>query len=203
LQRLRHDLASYTAEQFAATAKELESQTSDITEATKAISVILKIAASLTSGANNLFLDDNAYAASALVRQIVEIEYLAWAFENNENEARKWIHSTKEERMKFFTPAKLRKAAKGKFRSKDYGYHCELGGHPVPDAKTLIDDSQISAQLLLSDMLGHLGRIWDHLTSWADGVSKQKPILSRREQMVARYVAWKRKDITTTLPPPP
>jgi hypothetical protein len=35
-------------------------------------------------------------------------------------------------REEFFRPANLRKASEGKFRDKDYGFHCELGGHPVP-----------------------------------------------------------------------
>jgi hypothetical protein len=203
LKTLRHELAAFTSEQFRNAADELRIQDKGNIEISKAVSIILKIASSLTSGANKLFLEDNAYSAAALVRQLVEIEYLAWAFENNENEARKWMLSSKEERMQFFTPAKLRKAAEGKFRSKDYGYHCELGGHPVPDAERLIDNSKIQAQLLLSDMLGHLGRIWNHIVGWADGDVKQTSILSRKEMMIEQYVNWKTKDITTRLPSPP
>lgn len=202
---VRHDLAEFTSTQFLQVATELSKQELDEEQekVNKAVSLLLKIASSLISGANNLFISGNAYAAAALVRQLVEVEYLAWAFEDDKKEAEKWIDSDKEERMKFFTPAKLRRAAQGRFRSKDYGYHCELGGHPVPGAKILLEDSELTAQLLLSDMLGHSGRIWDHLIGWANGEYKKDAVLSRKEQMFEKYMAWKLADVTTRMPPPP
>ena len=156
----------------------------------------------MISGANDLFKSGNIYAAAALLRQIVEIEYLAWAFEDNESEANKWIISSKEERRKFFTPDKLRKASQGRFRSKDYGYHCELGGHPVPEAELLLKNTEV-AQLLLSDMLGHSGRIWDHLVKWERKGTKRQAVLMRNEYMLEKYLHWKKTDPTTMLPPPP
>jgi hypothetical protein len=203
--QIRYELADYTASQFLEVADEIAIQNKgrETEKETQAISILLKIGAALVSGASTLFQIDNAYAAAALVRQLVEIEYLAWAFEDNIQEAEKWINSSKDERMKFFTPAKLRQAAQGRFRGKDYGYHCELGGHPVPEAGLLLNNPHRTAQLLLSDMLGHSGRIWDHLLRWADGEVKQVAILSRREKMLERYVAWKSRDFATRLPPPP
>jgi hypothetical protein len=203
--QVRHELAEYTASQFLEAADEIviQNKGKETEKESQAISILLKIGASLVSGASRLFQTSNAYAAASLVRQLVEIEYLAWAFEDNKQEAEKWMDSSKDERMKFFTPAKLRQAAQGRFRGKDYGYHCELGGHPVPEAGLLLDNPSRTAQLLLSDMLGHSGRIWDHLVRWADGEVKQDAILSRREQMLERYVAWKKKDFTTRLPAPP
>lgn len=201
---IRHDLAIFTSEQFSQVAIELiDQEQKGSEEINKAVSLILKIGSSLVMGANDLVAKGNTYAAAALVRQLVEVEYLAWAFENDENEARKWICSDKDERMKFFTPSKLRKAAQGKFRSKDYGYHCELGGHPVPGAEVLLDSSILQAQLLLSDMLGHSGRIWDHLIGWANAEIKKEPVLSRKDKMLERYIDWKKADISTRLPPPP
>ena len=203
LKAIRHDLADFTAKQFKETSNELINREQKANEVENAVSLILNIGSSLILGANQLFKNDNAYAAAALVRQLVEIEYLAWAFENDENEARKWFLSDKEQRMKFFTPAKLRKAAQGKFRSKDYGYHCELGGHLVPNAGVLLENANIQAQLLLSDMLGHSGRIWDHLIGWAEQNNNQEPISSRKEKMLSQYISWKKSDITTQMPPPP
>ncbi len=202
---IRHELAEYTSAQFLAVATELRKTESDAEQdrVNEAIALILQIGSSLISGANTLFSSGNAYSAAALVRQLVEVEYLAWAFEDDKKEAEKWIVSDKEERMEFFTPVKLRKAAQGRFRSKDYGYHCELGGHPVPGANVLLENAELQAQLLLSDMLGHSGRIWDHLIRWADGENKQYAVLAQKEKMLERYVAWKQADITTKLPPPP
>ncbi len=48
---------------------------------TVAVSVLLRIASQLISASADFFGDGRHYAAAALLRQIVEIEYLAWAFE--------------------------------------------------------------------------------------------------------------------------
>lgn len=202
---IRHELAEFTSVQFSNVAAELRKveSSAELVRINEAIALVLEIGSSLISGANDLFSSGNTYAAAALVRQLVEVEYLAWAFEDDIKEAEKWIVSDKEERMKFFAPTKLRKAAQGRFRSKDYGYHCELGGHPVPGASVLLKNSELQAQLLLSDMLGHSGRIWDHLVKWADGEIKQDAVLAQREKILERYLAWKKADITARMPPPP
>lgn len=201
---IRHDLASFTAEQFLLVADEIAEDISKLNEGSveDAVSLLLRISSALVSGANDLFLVGNAYGAAALVRQLVEVEYLAYAVDDNQDEARKWIRSDKETRAKFFSPRKLGEASKGKFRSKDYGDHCELGGHPVPGSEKLLIDSKQLAQLLLSDMLGHTGRIWDHLVNWARSESVGI-VLARNDQMVERYVAWKKKDPIANLPPFP
>jgi hypothetical protein len=59
------------------------------------------------------------------------------------------------------------------------------------------------SQLLLSDLLGHAGRIWDHLVRWARDKSYGTPILNRREEMLRRSTAWKERDPLVGLPPPP
>ena len=88
-----------------------------------AISMLLRIASQLISASADLFADGRRYAAAALIRQMVEIEYLAWAFETRDRDAERWLRSNEQQRQDFFKPAKLRKAAQGKFRGKDYGYH--------------------------------------------------------------------------------
>lgn len=113
------------------------------------------------------------------------------------------MRSTREERQSFLTPAKLRKAADGRFRGVDYGYHCELGGHPVPGSWTILNDDAGMPQLLLSDCLGHSGRIWDHVVGWAKGHMMGDTVLSKSDEMLKRYIEWKRVDPLTALPPPP
>jgi hypothetical protein len=168
-----------------------------------AVSLLLRIAAQLTSASGDLFNDGRPYAAAALVRQIVEVEYLAWAFDARDKEAERWLRSTQEERRSFFTPAKLRKAANGKFRSKDYGYHCELGGHPVPRSELLLNGDETTSELMLSDLLGHTGRIWDHLLDWSANQPWAFSIHNRKEVMYESYKHWKAVDQLTQLPPPP
>jgi len=96
-----------------------------------AVSMLLRIGSQLVSASADLITDGRSYAAAALIRQLVEVEYLAWAFETNDTESARWLRSTREERQSFFTPAKLRKAADGRFRSADYSYHCELESFPL------------------------------------------------------------------------
>ena len=168
-----------------------------------AVSLLLRIGGELTSAIADLFADGRQYAAAALLRQMVEIEYLAWAFQTQDKNAERWLRSTREERETFFKPSKLRQASNGKFRGKDYGFHCELGGHPVPGSFTLLKKDGALGQLLLSDLLGHTGRIWDHILDWADANPWAAPILVRhREEMWRRYTEWKAADTLTRLPPP-
>jgi hypothetical protein len=169
-----------------------------------AVSLLLRIGGQLTSAIADLFDDGRQYAAAALVRQMVEIEYLAWAFQTRDKDAERWLRSTREERESFFKPCKLRQASNGKFRGKDYGHHCELGGHPVPGSFILLKKDAVIGQLLLSDLLGHTGRIWDHLLDWAGANPLAALILVRhREGMWRRYTEWKAADGLTRLPPPP
>ena len=142
----RFQLARATAETFSSAGIELQaigqifgldrvkglSPASNGSDELVAVSLLLRVAGQLVSASVDLFGDGRHYAAAALLRQLVEIEYLAWAFEARDSDAERWLRSTAEERRDFFTPAKLRKAAQGKFRSKDYGHHCEMGGHRVP-----------------------------------------------------------------------
>ena len=169
-----------------------------------AVSLLLRIGGELTSAMADLFANGRQDAAAALLRQLVEIEYLAWAFQTRDKDAERWLRSTREERESFFKPCKLRQASDGKFRGKDYGYHCELGGHPVPGSCILLKKDVALGQLLLSDMLGHTGQIWDHVLDWAAGNSWATPIIvRRREEMWRKYTEWKQADTLTRLPPPP
>jgi hypothetical protein len=76
----------------------------------------------------HLLDNGNLYAAAALLRQLVEVEYLAWAFAEDDEEAAAWLRSTKEERTKFWQPrlTSLGKRSAGRFKG---GF---LQHHPVP-----------------------------------------------------------------------
>ena len=218
LVRLRTQLGKFTAETFGNLGEELlaighifgpdrkngVSPGGHGSDEIVAVSVLLRIAAQLVSASTDLFADGRQYAAAALLRQLVEVEYLAWAFQTRDEDAERWLRSTREERESFFRPAKLRQASKGKFRSKDYGYHCELGGHPVPGAYVLLRKDVSSGQLLMSDMLGHTGRLWDHIRDWATENEWVATLVLRfADEMSRRYAEWKCTDSLTQLPPPP
>ncbi|MGH3129193.1 MAG: hypothetical protein ACRDNX_00060 [Gaiellaceae bacterium] len=107
-------------------------------DATVALGTVCRIASELIEGASVLLRADNLYAASALLRQIVEVEYLAWAFSEDEEEAAAWLRSSHEDRMKLWQPRHIRDRSAGRFRGSDYREHCERGGHPTPKARALL-----------------------------------------------------------------
>ncbi len=213
----RFDLAKFSAKTFTSSGEELHilghiigpdraegaSPFGHGSDEAVSISTMLRIGGQLISSSTDLFKDGRTYAAAALLRQLVEIEYLAWAVEEKNGEGERWLRSDKSEREQFFKPAKLRKAAGQKFRGQDYGYHCELGGHPTPRATLLLQNNPNSTQLLLSDLLGHTGRIWEHFVGWAKESQYGTPILSRTPEMRNKFMAWKAADPLLGLPPPP
>ena len=136
-------------------------------DAQVAVGVLAQIAADLLEASASLLSGTNHYAGAALVRQVVEVEYLSWAFAHEKREAAEWLNSTHEDRLKLFTPAKLRKVSDGRFPSSDYRHHCEQGGHPVPRAIPLVGNPDSAmAQMLLVDLLLHSWRTTDNLIAW-------------------------------------
>lgn len=91
----------------------------------------------------------------------------------------------------------------GRFRSADYSYHCELGGHPVPGSWRLLNDDAATAQLMLSDCLSHSTRIWGHVFEWAKAYMLGEIVSDKHEAMGQRFAEWQRLNRLTTLPPPP
>lgn len=170
------------------------------------MSLILRISGQLIEASANLLTNGNAYAGAALLRQIVELEYLAWAFDNRQKDAKTWLRSDKKIRQDLFSPAKLRAAASNKFRGKDYGFHCELGGHPTPQAITLLANDSLTVQLLMSDLIGHAEGIWSHFVGWANQHEELselfKSINSRSAETGETFRLWKLSDPLINLPPP-
>ncbi|HVX93656.1 MAG TPA: hypothetical protein VHK47_02005 [Polyangia bacterium] len=214
----RFDLARQTAAVFQSVGEEFlvagsliggdrvtgTSQWGNGSDETVAVALLFLVGADLVAGCSSLFAERRHYAGAALIRQLVEVEYLAWAFETRDRDGERWLRSTREERDEFFRPVRLREAAAGRFKGRDYGYHCELGGHPVPRAEILFRANACdTAQLLLSDALGHAGRIWDHLRTWAKEHRHLPSVEAHGPEMGARYRALWADDPLVHLPPPP
>ncbi|WP_291147156.1 hypothetical protein [Hyphomicrobium sp.] len=167
------------------------------------MSFLLLIAGQLISASSELLSNGRPYAGAALLRQIVEVEYLAWAFDARHEDAERWLQSDKATRDEFFRPAKLREAAGGKFRGQDYGFHCELGGHPVPTGAVLLRNEPHTVELLMSDLLGHVGEIWNFFVGWSrrnEGYTEEfKPAA---KEMSERFAVWRHEDPLVGLPSP-
>jgi len=169
------------------------------------VGVLLQMASQLTSASAELLTKGRPYAGAALLRQMVEIEYLAWAFDVRDADAERWLRSDKQTRQTFFKPSKLREAAQGKFRAKDYGYHCEMGGHPVPTGMSLLQNKESINQLLLSDLIGHVSGIWEHFVCWAE---RHETLVSSlfsglKPKLPESLKAWHSTDPLVGLPRPP
>ncbi len=93
-----------------------------------AVGLVAQISSELVSGALLLFRNGNEYSASALIRQLIECEYLLRAFGLNFADAARWHDANDSERWDF-KPSKLRNI--GGFDRKEYADHC--GRSPASD----------------------------------------------------------------------
>lgn len=133
------------------------------------IATVAQIGGELSQGAVLLLKAGNQYAASALVRQIVEIEYLAHAFADEHGKAADWLRSDRKERRSFWSPGKLRERAGGIFIPSDYWRHCELGGHPTMEGMALLPEhSGLNPVYLWADLAVHLVSVWNSVVRSAE-----------------------------------
>ena len=105
----------------------------------RAVGLVAQISGELVSGAQLLLHNQNEYGASALVRQLIECEYLLRVFALDFAEAARWLDANDSDRWDF-KPNRLRKV--GGFDGKEYADHCETGGHPHPKARLLLEMSR-------------------------------------------------------------
>ena len=125
------------------------------------LATVCQIGGELVRGAIDQLDAGNRYSASALVRQLLEVEYLASAFAEKDDIAAEWMRADRDQRRKFWSPAELRKRSDGRFLSKDYWDHCDRGGHPTREALPLLPDHNSQpVAFLWADLAGHLFSIW-------------------------------------------
>jgi hypothetical protein len=125
------------------------------------VATVAQIAGELGSGAIGLLKASNQYAAACLVRQLVEVEYLAHAFAAEDEVAAEWLRADRGQRRRFWTPERLRERAGGGFLPRDYWSHCDRGGHPTVDGMGLLPDhvaheNPLQKAVLWTDLAGHL-----------------------------------------------
>lgn len=162
------------------------------------LATVIQIAGELTAGAVALLQRANLYGAAALIRQLVEIEYLAWAFAEDHEQAKAWLRSTREERLKFWQPRDLRRRSGGRFRSSDYASHCERGGHPTPEAMRLLPDHRRRDSVVWwwLDLALHGVSTWEYITVAARefGWSEQVVPVADRNGLTGAIEEWRRSE---------
>ena len=134
----------------------------------RSIAVAIQMAGETARGAVTLLRDNNRYGAAALVRQLVECEYLLYLFAIDQGEPLKWASMDLEAVRKEYLPARMRERAGDRFRSSEYSIHCQIGGHPRYAAAYVLPEHiqrpPFSDQLSLAtgwvDLGQHLVQIW-------------------------------------------
>lgn len=135
-------------------------------DATVGLATVTQIGGELARGAIALLTTGNRYAGAALIRQIVEVEYLASAFAEGDGSAMEWLHADRDARRQFWSPAAMRKRAGGRFLASDYWGHCDRGGHPTREGRMLLPDHEPSmdAPMLWVELANHLAHVWTDVT---------------------------------------
>lgn len=116
-------------------AKAKDPEVRDELERTIGLSCVVQVAGELGDAATALSHKNQFYAAWALLRQLVECEYLCWAFSERNADAQVWLHTTGAEKRKLWQPRHMRDKSNGTFRSKDSASTARWGAIP-PHARS-------------------------------------------------------------------
>jgi hypothetical protein len=132
----------------------------------RAVSMVVSMSTELAEAASVMGERRRYYAVGAVIRQLIECEYLLTLFSEDLDRAREWIQSSPDDIRAAFNPAKMRKIT-GKFSNEEYWGHCDTGGHPAPKGARLLENFspdhrvwRYSAAGQSIDLGLHLHRIW-------------------------------------------
>lgn len=136
-----------------------------------------------------------AYAGSALVRQLVEIEYLSWAVSEDPDDAIDWLRADRSRRLDRWQPGKIRGRAAGRFPNSDYRDHCEVGGHPVAEtAPAILDNREQWVEVSLYEACHHGSAAWHYLLRAFSDMGTPLPIDEAHAAVDRLYEAWRASD---------
>ena len=173
-------------------------------DAARAIAALVQVAGELAGSAVTLLDSERTYGAAVLIRQLVEVEYLAYCFSTDSGLAEQWLTSSQEDLRSLFQPAAMRRRSGGVFRDEEYWTHCELGGHPNPKAWVLLPgrEGSVDARWIWADLAGHLDRLWWFVM---DAVAAADFSTALPEDacsaVTERLAAWREADILATRMP--
>lgn len=133
---------------------------------TEAVGVLAQMIGQLGQEATGAFDRERYYAAAALVRQIVEAQYLMAVFRDDAKQRARWLNASTNRIEKSFRPGQMREA--GGFTISEYKQHCSWGGHPNPSARWMLPNHTgfpVAPDLLIVDLGQHLTEAVDLLVS--------------------------------------
>lgn len=132
-------------------------------DALRGLSSVVDMSSELAASTIELFKANRWYAGNALIRQLIETEYLLTIFAVDRTVASDWQHASPEQLRRWWNPAAMRTRTKGRFADEEYWGHCERGGHPSPDARDLLANTlraRFDRRLFWIDLAIHLKRAW-------------------------------------------
>jgi hypothetical protein len=143
--------------------------------ARRAVAVVAQMGAELAVGAAQLYKASRWYAGAALVRQLIEVEYLLFLFATDDDEPERWLNASDAEAKKTFSPHEMRERSGGRFLVDEYQTHCKIGGHP-----------RVSGHLLLQEHITSIDtsppKLFDPSIQWVD-------LAQHLERLSAHYMA--------------
>ena len=169
-----------------------------------AAALLCRLGSELSGGIALLLRGRHEYAAGALLRQIVEVEYLMFLAYRDPSQLEKWYTADARRLRDEFKPQVMRKAAGGLFRDNEYWHHCEVGGHPHPKARLLLrayNPPETDVQrALLPDSVHHIRRLWTSLRLLLPQIEMGQPILDKVAGLLHSAVeSWEKVEDPTIL----
>jgi hypothetical protein len=164
---------------------------------------LVQVAGELSGSTVTLLDAQRTYGAAALVRQLVEVEYLAYCFSTDRALAAQWLTASQDDIRKWFQPAAMRKRSAGVFRDQEYWTHCELGGHPNPRAWVLLPGrtGAVDARWMWLDLAQHLDRLWSFIVDAVAAVDLTSALAECTSSVSESFAAWRETDILATRMP--
>lgn len=131
-----------------------------------AVALLSRLASEPAAGIALMCRQSYLYAAGALLRRSIEIEYLMFLGYIGAANLARWYRADAKELRKVFSPQRMRNASDALFRDQEYRLHGGVGGHPHPRARMLLNAYETPlapVASLLPDAVHHLRRLWTSL----------------------------------------
>jgi hypothetical protein len=163
-----------------------------------ACALLCYVASDLLRGIVVLVRDSNLYAAAALLRQLIEVEYLALIGYQSPKRLAEWYDASGEQLRREFTPSRMRKQSGGLFRAQEYWEHCEVGGHPHPRGKWILREysgPMSPRAYLLPDIAQHTRRLWTSMRFLLPAIAGEHNAFEPSIKMIDASLAnWLRQE---------
>lgn len=163
----------------------------------EAVALVTQMIAQLGQEAVDAFDRQRWYAATALIRQIVEAHYLMAVFRDDASQRARWLNASNNRIEKSFRSGQLRQTAG--FDVAEYKQHCAWGGHPNPAARWLLPNhsGKVHPCTLAADLAQHLTEAVDMLADVLETIPGVEPILQHMPEpgeLPKTYSRWRALD---------